>query len=66
MDLTPVWEVKISTSSDKCEIGDDNICHFDLGQFFNLDNHKKLYVAVKEVEIPKMHKSIINFLRNIV
>ena len=58
MNVSPLWEIKISTGSDRCEIGDNNMCHYNLGQFLNLNKNKKLYIAVKDVKVPDMQQTI--------
>ena len=58
MELTPLCELQISTTSDKCELGDNNICHFNLTQHLNFDSGKKLYIAVKDVRVPAMEQCI--------
>ena len=58
MELTPVVELQICTNSDNCEIGANNICHYNIGQHLNLDISKKLYIAVKDVKVPSPKRDI--------
>ena len=58
MFLTPVRELTISTNSDECEIVSNNICHYNVGQHFNFESNKDLYIAVKDVKVPLVEKQI--------
>ena len=58
MELTPVVELQIRTSSANCEIGANNICHYNVGQQLNLDIDKQLYIAVKDVKVPSLEREI--------
>ena len=58
MELTPVVELQICTSSDNCEIDADNICNYNVGEQLNLDLDKQLYIAVKDVKVPLLERKI--------
>ena len=58
MELTPVVELQICTSSDNCEIDADNICNYNVGEQLNLDLDKQLYIAVKDVKVPSLERKI--------